>query len=116
VDLSLMSITEELFEWKSSRSWSRKQRLTAVGIRCAYQATPSIRKFSTNFADKRRSLGRYSSLADWSHGVLFSYSLVTRQYGLQGISNLSSVLSAFLCMIYSIRVTLTPLSSSACNY
>jgi hypothetical protein len=43
---------------------SRKPRLTAVGIRCADYVTPSIRKVGTNFADKRRSLGRYSSLAD----------------------------------------------------
>jgi hypothetical protein len=42
--LSLMSITEELLEWKSSGSGSRKPRLKAVGIRCADNATPSIRK------------------------------------------------------------------------
>jgi hypothetical protein len=35
---------EELLEWKSSGSSSRKSRLTAVGIRCADHATPSIRR------------------------------------------------------------------------
>jgi hypothetical protein len=42
--LSLVSITEELLEWKSSGSGSRKSRLTAVRIRCADHATPSIRE------------------------------------------------------------------------
>jgi hypothetical protein len=42
--LSLVRITEELLEWKSSGSGSRKSRLTAVGIRCTDHATPSIRK------------------------------------------------------------------------
>jgi hypothetical protein len=38
--LSLVRITEELLEWKSSGSWSRKPRLTAVGIRCSDHSTP----------------------------------------------------------------------------
>jgi hypothetical protein len=42
--LSLVSITEELLEWKSTGSGTRKPRLTAVGIGCADHATPSIRK------------------------------------------------------------------------
>jgi hypothetical protein len=53
---SLVRITEELLEWKSSASGSRKSRLTAVGIRCADRATPSISKFGTNFANMRLSL------------------------------------------------------------
>jgi hypothetical protein len=62
--LSLVRITEELLEWKSSSSGSRKSRLPAVWIRCAHHANPVSGKVGTNFADKRRSLGRYSSLAD----------------------------------------------------
>jgi hypothetical protein len=57
--LSLVRIMEELLEWKSSGSGLENWDLTAVGIRCADHA-----KVGTKFADKRRSLGRYSSLAD----------------------------------------------------
>jgi hypothetical protein len=47
------------------RVWPRKPEITAVGIICADHATPSLSaKVGTNFADKRRSLGRCSSLAD----------------------------------------------------
>ena len=38
--LSLVRSIEELLEWKSSGSRSRKQRLTAVGTRCADHVTP----------------------------------------------------------------------------
>jgi hypothetical protein len=44
--LSLIKIIEELLEWKSRGSESRKPRLTAMGIRCADHATPSIHKGS----------------------------------------------------------------------
>jgi hypothetical protein len=42
--LSVVSITEEVVEWKISWSGCRKPRLTAVGIRCTDRATLSIRK------------------------------------------------------------------------
>jgi hypothetical protein len=58
------------------RSW--KLRLTAAGIRCADHVTPSIRKSWHYFANKRRPLGRYSSLADYKPRYLlffFTFSL-----------------------------------------
>jgi hypothetical protein len=42
--LSLVSITEELLDWKNSGFGSRKPRLTAVGIRFAHHATASNRR------------------------------------------------------------------------
>jgi hypothetical protein len=61
--LSLVRITEELLEWKSSGSGSRKPRLTAVGIRCADHATPSIYKRWYQLL-QQAAVARYSSLAD----------------------------------------------------
>jgi hypothetical protein len=55
--------------WRKSRLRSRKPRLMTVGIHCADHATPSIHKSCHYFANKRRWLGRYSSLADQNHGV-----------------------------------------------
>jgi hypothetical protein len=56
--LSLVRITEELLEWKSSGSGSRKPRLMAVGIRCAGHATLYPQRLAlTSPTCGRRSVG-----------------------------------------------------------
>jgi hypothetical protein len=68
-----MAATVELLDRKVSAPVYKIEN-TAAGIRHADHVAPSIRKkVGDHLVDKRRSLGRYSSLADSDHGVSVSY-------------------------------------------
>jgi hypothetical protein len=73
--LNLVSTIEELLERKSSYSGLENLDYGRRGFASLNTLHPLFAIVGTNFTGKRRSLCRYSSFADYSHGVKYEYTI-----------------------------------------
>jgi hypothetical protein len=83
--LSLVSTIEELLERKSSGSGLENREYGPRGSVTLTTWHPLSVKVGTNFADKRRSLGRYSSLTDSGHGINTYFNFIISAFCIQSV-------------------------------